>query len=83
MIDYALRDYQENAVKAVMQAIQNGNKRISLNMAPGTGKTFVLAALVEHLIATNIKIWKLITKDRNTLITAIVCSGTMAVFHIL
>jgi len=56
MKDYALRDYQENAVKAVMQAIQNGNKRISLNMAPGTGKTFVLAALVEHLLATNIKI---------------------------
>lgn len=31
MKDYALRDYQENAVRVVMQAIQNGNKRISLN----------------------------------------------------
>ena len=56
MKDYALRDYQENAVKAVMQAIQNGNKRISLNMAPGTGKTIVLTALIERLLVTNSKI---------------------------
>ena len=56
MKDYVLRDYQENAVKAVMQAIRNGNNRISLNMAPGTGKTFVLIALTERLLVTNSKI---------------------------
>lgn len=56
MKNYALRDYQENAVKAVMQAIQNGNKRISLNMAPGTGKTVLLTALVERILDTNNKV---------------------------
>lgn len=56
MKDYTLRDYQENAVKAVMQAIQNGNKRISVNMAHGTGKTIVLTVLIEHLLATNSRV---------------------------
>ena len=56
MKDYALRDYQENAVRVVMQAIQNGNKRISLNMAPGTGKTIVLTALIECLLAANSRV---------------------------
>lgn len=53
MKDYVLRDYQKNAVKAVMQAIRDGSKRISLNMAPGTGKTLVLTALIERLLSTN------------------------------
>lgn len=56
MKNYILRHYQENAANAVMQAIQKGNKRISLEMAPGTGKTFVLTALVEHLLNTNTKV---------------------------
>ena len=56
MKDYDLCDYQEKAVNAVLQAIENGNKRISLNMATGTGKTFVLAALIEHLLVGNSRI---------------------------
>lgn len=56
MKDYDLCDYQENAVRAVMQAIQNGKKKISLNMAPGTGKTIVLTALVERLLVINSKV---------------------------
>ena len=56
MKGYDLSDYQEIAVNAVMQAIQNGKKRISLNMAPGTGKTVLLTALAERLLATNSKV---------------------------
>ena len=45
MKDYVLRDYQEVAVKSILQAVGQGKKRIFLDMPYGTGKTFVLTAL--------------------------------------
>lgn len=53
MKDYILRDYQTKAVTAITQALQNNSKRITLEMATGTGKTFVLASLIEHLFDIN------------------------------
>ena len=56
MKDTLLRNYQKEAVEAVLEAIKNDRNRISLEMAPGTGKTIVMAALVEQLLDRNTKI---------------------------
>jgi type I restriction enzyme, R subunit len=38
---FARRYYQDIAVERVMQAVANGNKRMLLTLATGTGKTFI------------------------------------------
>ena len=53
MKDYILGNYQTKAVAAITQALQNNSKRVTLEMATGTGKTFVLASLIEHLFDIN------------------------------
>ena len=49
MKNYILYHHQEDAVNAVLKAISSGQKKISVEMAHGTGKTMVFAALMEHL----------------------------------
>jgi type I restriction enzyme, R subunit len=43
------RYYQENAINAVMEAIGEGEKRILLTMATGTGKTFISFQIVHKV----------------------------------
>ncbi|HRY55092.1 MAG TPA: DEAD/DEAH box helicase family protein [Spirochaetia bacterium] len=45
-----LRDYQAEAVKAVEEAIADGNRSMLLAMATGTGKTFTTVSLVYRLL---------------------------------
>lgn len=47
-----LRDYQINAVRAVQQAAANGKNRFLLEMATGTGKTMIAAALIKMFMRT-------------------------------
>ncbi len=42
-----LRPYQEKAIKAVQDAVKNGNDRFLFEMATGTGKTLTAAALIK------------------------------------
>ncbi len=42
-----LRDYQVNAVNAIIDSAQKGNSRFLLEMATGTGKTLTCAAIIE------------------------------------
>ena len=46
----ALRNYQVDAVNAVTNAIIEGNRRIALYMANGTGVTSVMLVLVEQFL---------------------------------
>ncbi|MFT8139884.1 DEAD/DEAH box helicase family protein, partial [Salmonella enterica subsp. enterica serovar Enteritidis] len=50
MSELGLRYYQEDAVRAVEQAIVNGQQHILLAMATGTGKTRTAIALMFRLI---------------------------------
>ena len=47
-----LRYYQVNAVKSVQNAIKDGKTRFLFEMATGTGKTLIAAALVKLFIRT-------------------------------
>lgn len=50
MSELGLRYYREDAVRAVEQAIVNGQQHILLAMATGTGKTRTAIALMFRLI---------------------------------
>ncbi len=47
-----LRYYQLNAVKALQEAVRKGNDRFLFEMATGTGKTLVAAAVVKLFLRT-------------------------------
>jgi type I restriction enzyme R subunit len=47
-----LRPYQLNAVKALQEAVRKGNDRFLFEMATGTGKTLVAAAVVKLFLRT-------------------------------
>ena len=47
-----LRPYQRKAVHAVQQSVSKGNDRFLLEMATGTGKTLVSAALIKLFLRT-------------------------------
>ncbi|MBC2734170.1 MAG: DEAD/DEAH box helicase family protein [Desulfobacteraceae bacterium] len=54
------RYYQHNAIKHVLNAISEGNDRILLTMATGTGKTFIAFQLAWKLFHSrwNLKDWR-------------------------
>lgn len=47
-----LRPYQMNAIRAIQQSVARGNDRFLLEMATGTGKTLVSAALIKLFLRT-------------------------------
>lgn len=47
-----LRDYQKDAVEAIIESAQKGNYRFLLEMATGTGKTLTCAAIIELFLRT-------------------------------
>ena len=48
-----LRDYQLNAVKSIQKAISEGNNRFLFEMATGTGKTLIAAAVIKLFLRTS------------------------------
>lgn len=46
---YKLRDYQEDAVESVLNAVKNGTKRPAVVLATGGGKTVVMSHLIPRL----------------------------------
>lgn len=47
-----LRDYQVDAVNAIINSAKNGNSRFLLEMATGTGKTLTCAAITEMFLSS-------------------------------
>lgn len=47
-----LRDYQVDAVNAILESAKQGNSRFLLEMATGTGKTLTCAAIIEIFLKT-------------------------------
>lgn len=47
-----LRKYQVNAIKAIQDSVKNGNERFLFEMATGTGKTLVSAAVIKLFLRT-------------------------------
>lgn len=47
-----LRDYQVKAIEALQNAVRNGNNRFLFEMATGTGKTYVSAAVIKLFLRT-------------------------------
>ncbi len=47
-----LRDYQVDAVNAIIESAQQGNSKFLLEMATGTGKTLTCAAIIEIFLKT-------------------------------
>ncbi|MBP5584350.1 MAG: DEAD/DEAH box helicase family protein [Bacteroidales bacterium] len=62
------RYYQANAVNATLKAIANGQKRLLLVMATGTGKTFTAFQIVYRLITSGLAKKILYLADRNVLV---------------
>lgn len=65
---YAPRYYQRNAVNRTMDAIANGQQRILLVMATGTGKTYTAFQVVYRLLKSGMKKKVLYLADRNILV---------------
>ncbi|SFU42173.1 type I restriction-modification system endonuclease [Halomonas korlensis] len=62
-----LRDYQENAIRAVEAALEAGSQRALLAMATGTGKTRTIIGLIYRLLKTERFHRVLFLVDRNAL----------------
>lgn len=65
---YSPRYYQRNAVNKTLDAIANGQNRILLVMATGTGKTYTAFQIVYRLLASGMKQKILYLADRNNLV---------------
>ena len=65
---YNPRYYQANAINAVLKAIANGQKRLLLVMATGTGKTYTAFQIVYRLIKSGLAKKILYLADRNVLV---------------
>lgn len=48
-----LRDYQLNAVKSIQKSVASMNKRFLFEMATGTGKTLIAAAVIKLFLRTS------------------------------
>ena len=48
-----LREYQLNAVKSIQKAVNDGNSRFLFEMATGTGKTLIAAAVIKLFLRTS------------------------------
>ena len=48
-----LRDYQLNAVKSIQKAVRQGKSRFLFEMATGTGKTLIAAAVIKLFLRTS------------------------------
>ena len=48
-----LRDYQLKTVQSIQQSVNNGNKRFLFEMATGTGKTLIAAAVIKLFLRTS------------------------------
>lgn len=62
-----LRYYQREAIFRILEAIDNGRKKMFLEMATGTGKTFTASSLIEELIQTGRSKRVLFMVDRGNL----------------
>lgn len=65
---YAPRYYQRIAINRTLEAIANGQNRILLAMATGTGKTYTAFQIVYRLLKSNMKKKILYLADRNILV---------------
>ena len=65
---YPPRYYQRNAVNRTVNAVAQGNKRILLVMATGTGKTYTAFQIVYRLLKAGIVKKVLYLADRNVLV---------------
>ncbi|MEO9365081.1 MAG: DEAD/DEAH box helicase family protein [Nitrososphaera sp.] len=64
---FELRAYQEGAVSSAIRAILNGQKRILLTLATGTGKTVIAFGIVWRLVKSGYFKRVLFIADRNFL----------------
>ncbi len=65
---YDPRYYQRNAINRTVEAIANGQNRLLLVMATGTGKTYTAFQIVYRLLKSGLKKKVLYLADRNILI---------------
>ena len=65
---YAPRYYQRNAINRTVEAVAQGNDRLLLVMATGTGKTYTAFQIVYRLLKSGLKKKVLYLADRNILV---------------
>lgn len=65
---YDPRYYQRNAINRTVEAIANGQDRLLLVMATGTGKTYTAFQIVYRLLKSGLKKKVLYLADRNILV---------------
>ena len=65
---FSPRYYQANAINATLKAIADGQKRLLLVMATGTGKTYTAFQIVYRLIKSGLAKKILYLADRNVLV---------------
>ncbi|KAM0416085.1 hypothetical protein ACHAPD_005000 [Fusarium lateritium] len=44
-----LRDYQEECIESVLTSLENGQKRVGVSLATGSGKTVIFTQLIERI----------------------------------
>ena len=65
---YSPRYYQRNAINRTVEAVAQGQERILLVMATGTGKTYTAFQIVYRLLKSGLKKKVLYLADRNILV---------------
>jgi ATP-dependent helicase IRC3 len=48
-----LRDYQEDCIKSVLRHVEDGQKRLGISLATGSGKTVIFTHLIERIQPPN------------------------------
>lgn len=48
-----LRDYQEDCIKSVLRHVEDGQKRLGISLATGSGKTVIFTHLIERIRPRN------------------------------
>lgn len=67
--DGRLREYQQSAVKKILQSWENYNQSVMLQMPTGTGKTRLFVALINFLTVTKAEAFKIKGKPKFLIIT--------------
>jgi len=49
LLNFQLREYQEECIQSVLASLENGHKRLGISLATGSGKTVIFTQLIDRV----------------------------------